>query len=196
MSGKARARKPKCANCGQSNYSHTTWGQLCANGITRYAEPRTDQLRDPAKVVPNSMISMPAESLTGEPSAEPCLYFASKVKHAERWRELRASGTPINSTWIDEAGQGQTGSHSDLARRCVDEAVAATAVVLYCEPGELLKGALVEVGAALGKGVPVYCVGTCESLGKTFPRHPLWRACDSIEAAIRAATKEPTDAAE
>lgn len=34
------------------------------------------------------------------------IYFASKTRHAPRWRALRDAGVPTASTWIDEAGEG------------------------------------------------------------------------------------------
>jgi hypothetical protein len=114
------------------------------------------------------------------------IYVASKTKHAEMWRLLRTN-MHIESTWIDEAGEGETDDYSELAARCLREVQSSSALVLYCQPGDVLKGALIEVGAALAFGIPVYCVGTCESLSRVFSRHPLWHksgslhdACESI----------------
>jgi 8-oxo-dGTP pyrophosphatase MutT (NUDIX family) len=90
------------------------------------------------------------------------IYVASKTKHAEMWRTLRAQGLPVISTWIDEAGAGETGDWQDLWDRCLDEAASAAALVLYVEPGEQLKGAYAELGAALRAGVPVYWAGLAE----------------------------------
>lgn len=112
------------------------------------------------------------------------IYFASKTCHAPRWRALRASGVPTAATWIDEAGEGETGDYAELAQRCLGEISEALAVVLYCEPGETLKGALIEAGMALAAGVPVCCVGKCESLSRVFRRHPLWFEFPSIEVAL------------
>jgi hypothetical protein len=88
------------------------------------------------------------------------IYIASKVKHADRWRFLRdALGEPIISTWIDEAGEGETSDHDDLWRRCITEASNCRLLIVYREADEVLKGAWVELGCALTKGVPVYAVG-------------------------------------
>lgn len=87
------------------------------------------------------------------------IYIASKTKHAARWRELRSNGLPINSTWIDEAGEGESKDLADLWRRCISEASSASALLIYREPGEILKGAWIEMGVALAAGVPVYAVG-------------------------------------
>ena len=90
----------------------------------------------------------------------PCggIYIASKTRHADKWRALRASGTTILSTWIDEAGTGETQDFADLWIRCVREAATCDALVFYAECGDVLKGAFVEVGAALAAGRPVYIV--------------------------------------
>lgn len=112
------------------------------------------------------------------------IYFASKVKHADRWRALRAAGVCASSSWIDEAGEGETADYAELSERCLREIGLSVAMVLYCEPGEILKGALLEAGAALMAGTPVYLVGECESLSRVFRKHPLWRECASVELAI------------
>ena len=111
-------------------------------------------------------------------------YVASKTKHAPMWQELRAAGVPVLSTWIDEAGEDQTVDYAELAERCVREILVADAVLLYCEPGEILKGALVEVGAALAAGKEVRCVGECDTLSRVFCRHPAWREFPTMAAAI------------
>lgn len=87
------------------------------------------------------------------------IYVASKTKHAPMWKSYRERGWPINSTWIDEAGAGESGDLADLWRRCTSEAASANVLVIYREPEDVLKGAWVELGAALVKGVPVFAVG-------------------------------------
>lgn len=87
------------------------------------------------------------------------IYIASKTKHADRWRLLRSDGVPIISTWIDEAGVGETADFHDLWSRCLTESASCSVLVSYREPGELLKGGWVEIGAALANGIPVYAVG-------------------------------------
>lgn len=113
------------------------------------------------------------------------IYTASKTRHAPKWRGLRSAGIPIISTWIDEAGPGETASFSDLWSRCVREASTAAALIVYAEAGEVLKGGLVEVGAALGTGKPVFAVGP--QPGWTFTHHPLVTVCGSLAEALRRA---------
>ena len=98
------------------------------------------------------------ETLTRE-QARSGIYIASKSKHGPRWVALRDTGIPIISTWIDESGEGQTSDWQDLWDRCIREASTAAAFVMYVEPGEVHKGSLAELGAALHAGVPVFWVG-------------------------------------
>lgn len=87
------------------------------------------------------------------------IYIASKTAHARRWRLLRLIGYPIISTWIDEAGEGESKDLNDLWERCLREASTAEVLVLNCERNEVLKGAWIELGAALIARVPVIAVG-------------------------------------
>ena len=88
------------------------------------------------------------------------IYIASKTKHADRWRLLRDKiGHPIISTWIDEAGEGETSDFHDLWRRCLTEAATCKVLIAYRERDEVLKGGWVEIGAALSHTVPVIAVG-------------------------------------
>ena len=88
------------------------------------------------------------------------IYIASKIKHASRWKFLRDKlGEPIICTWIDEAGEGESGDLNDLWRRCVFEASTAGLLILYREKDENLKGGWIELGAALASGVPVFAIG-------------------------------------
>lgn len=111
-------------------------------------------------------------------------YIASKTSHAPRWIDLRANGVPFTASWIDEAGEGQSADYAELSERCLAEIGRSAAMILYCEPGELLKGALVEAGAALMAGVPVILVGRCESLSRVFRKHPLWKEMESLPEAL------------
>lgn len=87
------------------------------------------------------------------------IYIASKTVHAPMWLAFRAAGHQITCTWINEAGPGESPSMSDLWIRCINEAMEAEVLILYCREGEQLKGAYVELGAALAHGVPCIWVG-------------------------------------
>lgn len=116
------------------------------------------------------------------------IYLASKTVHAPRWRSMREHGLPIISTWIDEAGKGETACFTDLWRRCVSEAAGARAVIVYREQDEVLKGAFVEVGAALAAGVPVFAVG-CDEF--SFVNHAGVTRCATVEHALNCALGLP-----
>lgn len=112
------------------------------------------------------------------------IYIASKTKHAERWRYLRnVVGYPINSTWIDEAGEGESSDLSDLWLRCIREASTASAFVIYRETDDVLKGGWIELGAALHAEVPVYAVGL---EGFTVANHPAIRHFPTMKDAMTA----------
>jgi len=115
------------------------------------------------------------------------IYIASKVKHADRWKRLRdVFGYPIISTWIDEAGEGQSNDLADLWRRCIWEAGTASALIVYREKDEVLKGAWAELGAALSHGVPVLAVGIEEF---TIAHHAGIKHVRLIEDAIAEAMR-------
>jgi hypothetical protein len=75
------------------------------------------------------------------------------------WRDLRKSGVEITSTWIDEAGEGESACLTDLWRRIMWEVKEADALILYVEQDDFpLKGALIEIGAAMALGKRVLVV--------------------------------------
>lgn len=115
------------------------------------------------------------------------IYVASKTVHAQMWKRYRNLGAPIISTWLDEAGVGETADFPDLWQRCISEAASCEALIAYREPGEVLKGAFIEIGAALANGRKVYCVGDFE--GMSFTNHPLVAQVPDVAAAIRAMVK-------
>jgi nucleoside 2-deoxyribosyltransferase len=112
------------------------------------------------------------------------IYTASKTKHAALWRQLRDAGAPIISTWIDEAGEGESADLHDLWERCISESKACDALIVYREPEDVLKGAWVEIGAALAVGKPVYAVGLN---GFTISKYRGIQHFPSLAAAFKAA---------
>jgi hypothetical protein len=89
------------------------------------------------------------------------IYVASRASVPERsemWRKFRAEGWPIISSWIDEAGEGETADYSELWTRIHGELMKSRRLIFYAETRDFpLKGAFVEVGIALGMRIPV-CV--------------------------------------
>ncbi len=92
------------------------------------------------------------------------------------WRNLRDKiGAPIISTWIDEAGAGETSDWPGLAIRCLEEASSCRVLILLDEsPGDRnpLSGALMEVGAALAAGAWVVMVAKPDHRHRLLKGHP------------------------
>lgn len=103
------------------------------------------------------------------------IYVASKTKHAQMWKDYRSLGANIISTWIDKVRENEPDMDlRDLILRCCNEASQCDFLILYIEPGEILKCALVEAGIALASGKPVIVVGQSEHfVSETFLSHPL-----------------------
>lgn len=124
------------------------------------------------------------------------IYVASRASIPERsamWRDLRDNdGVPIISSWIDEAGEGETASNRELWGRIDKEISESVALLLYVEPDDFpLKGALVEVGMALARGLHVLVVSprvtlephTLRPIG-SWAAHPLVEFYGSMHAAL------------
>ena len=87
------------------------------------------------------------------------IYIASRVELGPRWIEYKEAGWPIISSWIYEADGGQVENWVDLWRRCIDESKHADGLIIILEEPHRPIGSMIEVGAALGSGVPVAVVG-------------------------------------
>lgn len=135
-----------------------------------------------------------APALSSDQGAEgKGIYVASRVKRAPVWLKWRATGQPIISTWIDEAGEGETADLSELWTRVQREVSGAAALIFYAGADDFpLKGALVEVGIALGAGIPVFLVldagimldgRTLRPLG-SWALHPLVTRCADLADAF------------
>ncbi len=128
------------------------------------------------------------------PSMRCFVYVASRASIPERpamWRQCREFGMAITSTWIDEAGEGETADFGELWSRIRDEILASDGLILYAEASDFpLKGALVEVGIAIGMRKPIAIVlNGFEPEGRTarpvgsWVEHPLCARCGDIGAA-------------
>jgi hypothetical protein len=123
------------------------------------------------------------------------VYGASRASLPARpamWKDLRARGAKLTSTWIDEAGENETDDFAQLWVRIQLEVAACDRLVLYVEPEDFpLKGALVEVGMALALNIPVWVVAPGVKLNKrdlkpmgSWAMHPLVLFCSDIEMAV------------
>lgn len=131
----------------------------------------------------------------------PCgTYIASRASLPERsatWRRLRdVDGWKITSSWIDEAGAGQTSNLGALWARIDEEISRSERLILYVEPDDFpLKGALIEVGMAIAHRIPIRVVApgivldpvSFRPIG-SWVRHPLVAFADSMYEALEGAS--------
>ena len=127
------------------------------------------------------------------------IYIASRVCHAARWQGLRdVDGWEIISSWIDEAGTGESASLALLWSRIEAEIARSKFLILYVETEDFpLKGALIEVGMAIAHRRPIRVVApgvvldpmSFRPLG-SWVRHPLVTFCDTMHEALAGALAE------
>lgn len=104
------------------------------------------------------------------------VYFASKLKHAPMWRKLCAENNHIiaHARWLKHSTLG-TPDTPDNARRFwiedEEDILTADIVVVYAEPSEHLRGALVEAGLAIANRKTLIVVGQHPDYG-TWQYHP------------------------
>jgi hypothetical protein len=112
------------------------------------------------------------------------IYAVSKIRHIKMWKELRATGLPIISTWIDDGAEEDI-RFAEAWPRYLKEAASATHVLVFLAPGDFLKGGLFEIGAALGGGARVILVSQ-EVIPqmRTLIHHPAVMMVDTIDEAL------------
>jgi hypothetical protein len=91
------------------------------------------------------------------------VYVVSKIHRAAMWRTMRNDGFPIISTWIDDGGP-ESINFSEAWPRYLAEASSAAVMLVFLSLGEVLKGGLLEIGAALSQGTKVIVVGEIPQL--------------------------------
>ena len=116
----------------------------------------------------------------------PRIYVASKMKHAEMWRRLYetprihiVSRWPFLEPFISPGAENAKFFWQDD----IADLRACHACLVYAEPGEHLRGALVEAGAALAMGKLVVVVGDHPDYG-TWQYHPNVAVASSIADAF------------
>lgn len=115
------------------------------------------------------------------------IYIASKSIHRPYWRAFRDLGHNIISRWIDVEDKytiDPTGlDFKELWEWCIKDVQECDVLVCYVEPGEVLKGALIEVGVALGLGKRVVCVGSIQDYlnNGTWLNHPRVEHCPGFQ---------------
>jgi nucleoside 2-deoxyribosyltransferase len=121
------------------------------------------------------------------------VYFSSQLKHAQKWRDICDDSMDIICTarWVKHALGGTPDDDPREAEMfwAQDEQDVrdADVVIVYAEPNDRLRGALVEAGMALSLGVPVIVVGQHHDYG-TWQHHPGVRNAPTLEDALRVAS--------
>lgn len=103
---------------------------------------------------------------------KPSVHIVSQSKHAAMLRDLRAREDNIISTWIDKPSEMTEMDKMKLSKAGIEEAMRADYTIVYCEPGDVLKFALVQMGAAIAAGKKVIIVGNCDSITPAVKLHP------------------------
>jgi len=114
------------------------------------------------------------------------IYVASKAKHGQMWLDLKEKyQLPIKASWLNVYKEGMIEDYAAHWMTCISEVSSSRAVMLYHKQGEVQKGALVEVGAAILAGVPVFVFGDVihDELG-SWLNHPSVCRCSSVEVAV------------
>lgn len=104
------------------------------------------------------------------------IYIASKAIHRPHWRTHRDEyGVNIISRWIDTDDKYSTNpdglDYEKLWSECLEDIWKSKVLICYVAEGEILKGALIEIGAATALGKPVLLCGhkpTFEENGTWF----------------------------
>ena len=126
----------------------------------------------------DAFLAQPAASDVRVPSG---LYVASRTNRADLWLSYRTAGIPIISSWIDEAGEGQTANFSELWHRIQREISSSKGLLFYAHTDDApWKGAFVEVGMALALNKPVGIVVVGNVEGRTMRPVGSWMLDDRV----------------
>ena len=128
------------------------------------------------------------------------VYVASKLRHAEKFMKLRTEYPDIHFTarWPITAGLGSEAERPlyEWMGESEVEILNSDCVLVYAEKGETLKTALVQVGIAYARRIPIIVVGEHPSYAewqfnanivKRFPTIP--KAMDGIKIMFRGEQK-------
>jgi hypothetical protein len=116
------------------------------------------------------------------------IYGASVLKHAAKWRGIRSAwyrlGLHLCQTWIDDPRitHEEKLSELDFATAWINNVAdlrKADLLLLYAEPEDALRGAVVEAGVMLGQSKPVLLVGDNVGFG-SWQYHPAVHKTDTI----------------
>lgn len=102
------------------------------------------------------------------------VYTASKLHHAPMWRSLCASRKDVifHARWLKQVTMGTPDVPEEAEEfwtQDEEDIASSDGLIVYRADGDVLRGALVEVGMALAKDIPVVTVG---ELDGTWMHHP------------------------
>lgn len=124
------------------------------------------------------------------------IYTSSKMRHGHMWRKIcdARSDVIFHARWLKhiQIGTPDTPTHArKFWLQDQQDVRDADVLIVYAEPEDRLRGALVEVGMALAYGVPVIVVGEHEDYG-TWRWHPAIHWADTLHNALElAASMDP-----
>lgn len=112
------------------------------------------------------------------------VYFASKMHHAEKWRDLY-SHVHLSCRWpfLEPFVEPSPENARKFWLDDFTDIENCDVLVCYAEEDEKLRGALVEVGIALGLGKIVYLVGDHPDFG-TWRYHRLVYNYETLEQVL------------
>lgn len=120
------------------------------------------------------------------------VYFASHLRHAEKWRCAPASqGVRAFARWharVLGCGEPDVLELADLWLENEQDVRDADCVIVYAEKDDLMRGCLIEAGMAMAYGVPVLVVGDNPGIGDWI-HHPGAQRCESLSEAIMRAVE-------
>lgn len=82
-------------------------------------------------------------------------YVSSKLRHRHMWLN---SGINTNSSWIQSEQIEDSDELSEMWIRYLDELMWCDGLIMYLEPGDVPKGCLIELGAAMSNMKPIFIV--------------------------------------
>ena len=116
------------------------------------------------------------------------VYTASKLEEYKRWLKIQKEhpGVFFHARWIKHMEIG-TPDRSERAQEFwlqdQEDVESADVVLLYETNGKVLKGALVEAGMAISRGIPVLVVGDEAKIGN-WVYHPGVTIVATLEEAL------------
>lgn len=118
------------------------------------------------------------------------IYTASKMRDGDYWESMREhvrpAGIVFHARWLEHHKKATPDTPENAKHfwvEDIEDVLVSHAVFVMGHPGTHLRGALVEVGAALAHAIPVLTIGKFPDYG-TWQYHPKVVRCDDLDHAI------------